>query len=891
MDSIFHHPPPSEDYVSYSLYFPPPSPSPDTNNADTKNDSINDYIKFLQENIVLILSELNQFLNGYIWQKESFRLRIIRVIHFCMVERYLVNVLKMNGLSVTDNDGEFLLIEAAMQIPSWMEPNNTENRIKQNIHHARCHIPRSIAHILYNNPQLIAPAVEAFYTRDPIALKACQKMEKFHPSTSITVTVKFTKTLYAQIVHQNFNPPKPFKLPPRTSNKFPAAELGMKLACGFEILCSDKYYTKLPTRSKDINIEVTWRIFHANLLARDYYRGNLPGSNAYKKLDEIAKEQFLQNKILKISSEEDDDNEMEVIKLPVEQINEILDQPMIPDEVLITNLTEDDESWLKTEEEELNTFDLSDMIDKLEGFINDENAGIEGAEFSDEHYSDGDYDDFDDFDMDDKNNQINFNPSNFLRIMKETLGLTDEEYREMANVKIKQQQNVEEFPTDEDEDDEVDEDELNKPVNINLNLAANVLESFKAQQGLPGPIGNLIRLPYVKPEPLLYTSGTNWEYQPDPSLKQILRRELKNHYENFILGRFDKLNIPLYLFLSGAGTGKSRNANEFHQTAITCLSAQEDEELLTRIKESWVFLVSYETGLALRSDESNPYLSIVTRMLFQLLREKMMFHEIIRTFKPPDALNVVTLIAKHHNRDLKNVTVILVVDGMQQLMENKDDGLKLNSKFYKTLTFVADLAFTIDKEIIWSRSLKMITNTLAEDCGGHGRALETLNDFLAGRNIEECNINTLMNDLRYNLTENLLGISNEGGDPLLRDWEFSDYGEQRALLNPVTLQVKSWQSFESFVASFRCIKSAVIEEDELTTISEVHVGARLNGDIQFKNHNLRLEIAKHHTDTKSKSLTASEFNVDCHNSTIDVRQFKHCIINAPAAPYGDSFLH
>ncbi|CAG8748075.1 5060_t:CDS:2, partial [Funneliformis mosseae] len=97
-------------------------------------------------------------------------------------------------------------------------------------------------------------------------------------------------------------------------------------------------------------------------------------------------------------------------------------------------------------------------------------------------------------------------------------------------------------------------------------------------------------LPYVKPEPLLYTSGSNWEYQPDPSLKQILRRELKNHYENFILGRFDKLNLPIYLFLSGAGTGKSRNANEFHQTAITCLPAQEDEELLTRIKEAWVFL-------------------------------------------------------------------------------------------------------------------------------------------------------------------------------------------------------------------------------------------------------------------------------------------------------------
>ncbi|CAG8673526.1 6678_t:CDS:2, partial [Acaulospora morrowiae] len=75
--------------------------------------------------------------------------------------------------------------------------------------------------------------------------------------------------------------------------------------------------------------------------------------------------------------------------------------------------------------------------------------------------------------------------------------------------------------------------------------------------------------------------------------------------------------------------------------------------------------------------------------------------------------------------------------------------------------------------------------------------------------------------------------------PILRNWQLADYGEQRALIDPMSsLQAKSWQSFEKFVASSRCVKSDVIEEDELTTISEVHAGARLNGDIQFKNHNL-----------------------------------------------------
>ncbi|CAG8593258.1 11021_t:CDS:2, partial [Acaulospora morrowiae] len=110
-------------------------------------------------------------------------------------------------------------------------------------------------------------------------------------------------------------------------------------------------------------------------------------------------------------------------------------------------------------------------------------------------------------------------------------------------------------------------------------------------------------------------------------------------------------------------------------------------------------------------------------------------------------------------------------------------------------------------------------------------------------------------------------LSQQQGDPILRDCEFADYGETKSTL-----------------------EFTVIEEDELVTISDVHAGARLNGDMQFKNHNLQLEIAKHYTDTRSKNITASEWNVDCSNSTVDVRQFKHCIINAPASPYGDSFL-
>ncbi|CAG8527388.1 2869_t:CDS:10 [Acaulospora morrowiae] len=691
MDSVFRHHSPTEDCVFYYLYFPRSS-----------DDSDDRFFEFLQETSALILSELDQFLNGYIWQKEPFGLRIVKndlgpsypflhgrtVFGDCIEdERFIVFLLRQISekypdivISVSDNDGEFLLIEAAMQLPSWLDPSNGENRvnvqaylyssvclsvlsfvnlhinyhyqpqkvfihrnelhiiplmeptdgelqvstekltveraiqlvrddnihtkaddeiqttvfanirgypdvIKQNIHHARCHVPRSIAHLLYHNPQLIAPAVEAFYTRDPIALKACQKMEKFPVSTSINVTVKFTKVLYAQMVGQRFQPPKPFKLPHKTSNEYQAAELGMKLACGFEILCTDKYFAELQTKSDDLDIEKypfdldsSWRAFHANLLSRGYYRGEISGSKLYKQLDDVAKKQFLQNRSQPISTYD----EIKVTSSPVEQINEILSRPLVPDELLTADKTQDDDSWLNVDpkqledlleatkghmgymnyekskegnsDDELNVFDLTNMIDKLESFMDDEVAGIEGAEFNDEHDSD---EDFEDFGINGNNDQIQFEPTEFLRIMRQTLGITDEEYRELANAKIKlQQDELEQYAKDQsqytttgasqsakiteltdddmetyfealdselssskvyesfvrspgqilgdsetdlgddlnvknDENNDSDE-ELNKPVDINLNLAKNILESFKSQEGLPGPVGNML---------------------------------------------------------------------------------------------------------------------------------------------------------------------------------------------------------------------------------------------------------------------------------------------------------------------------------------------------------------------------------------------------------------
>ncbi|KAK6293682.1 hypothetical protein J4Q44_G00360080 [Coregonus suidteri] len=93
-------------------------------------------------------------------------------------------------------------------------------KIQANLHHAHCFLPAGIATVLAQRPDLVAPAVSSFYLRDPVT---------------------FTRCLYAQIQQQHFTPDRRsgFTLPARSHPLYRAQELGMKLAHGFEILCSN----------------------------------------------------------------------------------------------------------------------------------------------------------------------------------------------------------------------------------------------------------------------------------------------------------------------------------------------------------------------------------------------------------------------------------------------------------------------------------------------------------------------------------------------------------------------------------------------------------------------------------------------------------------------------
>lgn len=114
--------------------------------------------------------------------------------------------------------------------------------ISKSQHSALLSVPRRLAYLLHRNPAYVAPAVEAFYLRDPIAVKPLATKDtatlRFAPEDFVTMSIRFPKVGYAQLVSQDFPPPPAWVgITPHIHEK--SVLLGMKLSCGFEMMLRD----------------------------------------------------------------------------------------------------------------------------------------------------------------------------------------------------------------------------------------------------------------------------------------------------------------------------------------------------------------------------------------------------------------------------------------------------------------------------------------------------------------------------------------------------------------------------------------------------------------------------------------------------------------------------
>lgn len=480
-------------------------------------------------------------------------------------------------IKVTDNDGEFLLIEASGSLPAWLEPDVAENRvwinngqlkiikpasdarsakrteekisasdargiileepkrlmhsslmeeeafyrlrnypsqIKANMHHAIAKVPRTVAFLLKSSPAYIAPAVEAFYLRDPIALKRLNAESESSslpilPTDLVNVSVRFPKVAYAQLKSQDFSAPPALQSMTAKSTDLAesaAAETGMKVTCGFEMLLTDStHQDKGPVREMQ-------------LLLEDLESGEetLPSDEDIAKWDK----------------KQDDEQWLDIDFNDLEQ--ELAGKAKA-------------ESGKKREFGDKSAHEnLQRIVKQFEDFMNDEKAGVDGAGMfdDDDDLDDDDDNDDDEIDSDDEDKNASFGEDEFSKLMQEMMGMPPEVMSELMKGKLGPEAAMSEAgrlakersqPTDADatgadsdeefeahmkqieaelrnggalslseppgqaravkdgdgsdlSDDDLDDND------IDANLVKNLLESFKAQAGGAGPSGNLMGL-------------------------------------------------------------------------------------------------------------------------------------------------------------------------------------------------------------------------------------------------------------------------------------------------------------------------------------------------------------------------------------------------------------
>lgn len=414
-----------------------------------------------------------------------------------------------------------LLHSSLIEAEAFFRVQKFPGQIAENHHHSMIMVPRKLAYILNHQADYISPAVEAFYLRDPISLRPLQTSDKsklfFPPEDMVTVSVKFTKVGFAQIRSQQFSFPVSWQGHWSIENHIKSnerVEIGMKLTCGFEMMLSDPH-----------NMDNS-SVREINLLLDDLVTGqdDLP-SNA---------------EISSWGNREDNDSWLDV---DFEQLENELRGKSSKDQARTAYGFGD-----RTAQE-----NLRKIVARFEDFLNDEGAGFDGAEFDTMDGEDGDSSEkttSDETDSDEEDKEISFDEEQFNQMMREMMGIPANEAGN-ANPQSSSEDGSDEAHASGstakgvEDDDEISIQEMMKAmemeltgagviqkvsapnlhdpllqnqshsselqeseiprlspvhegdtddVDIDYNLAKNLLESFKGQQGAAGPGGNLLGL-------------------------------------------------------------------------------------------------------------------------------------------------------------------------------------------------------------------------------------------------------------------------------------------------------------------------------------------------------------------------------------------------------------
>lgn len=216
---------------------------------------------------------------------------------------------------------------------------------EERYHKATVYLPASAALILKKSPSLIAAAVRAFCHRDPIDLKACRAMKHFPPEIRIYTEITFTRCVFAMLAHTKYNPDRRtgWSLPAQNHETFKAHDLGMKIACGLEIL------TSRANPENAIENDKNWHLFLNRLKEKGYFGDNIEHSKGYVQQLQNAKEYY---KIFADTRPTNVENAAQDILTRLNDIDIDLDSLNV-DELQVYNPNDDNEDWLNISSDDL----------------------------------------------------------------------------------------------------------------------------------------------------------------------------------------------------------------------------------------------------------------------------------------------------------------------------------------------------------------------------------------------------------------------------------------------------------------------------------------------------------------------------------------------------------
>ncbi|XP_011862629.1 PREDICTED: protein SGT1 homolog ecdysoneless [Vollenhovia emeryi] len=477
---------------------------------------------------------------------------------------------------VVDSDGEFLLIEAANVLPLWASPETCQDRvfihngdihvirergtsfpnllnningkphiskmsekvqlalqkrvgvypdeIQKRRHKTRAYLPEKAASILRLEPRFIAPVIRTICHSDPLERKVCRAMRYFPPEQRTMVNVKMTKCLYAMATHCRYtgDPRTGWNIPPATCSKYNAHVLGVKIACGLEMLVARANEERrkrigeqsdVPDDADKLKLnEPAFNAYLARLEANGYFRDLLEGSQERDTLLSTAREYFLKHATLfdNLTSlcESDPQKVLEAWEniqtndIEMHAQDEIMLSPADTDSWLNVNPTQLEaylnQQWGNVKDKKLDQEPLS-LREKVQSFLN-QTSDVDGVHFLGEQSMDNDMQDTEDgaridFDADVFDSTLRGildlvvpgGEGEFEGSSEGSLGGDDEDkggdmdkYMRLLDSQLQSQMVKDENSVADDDNNSTD------PVEASLR------ESIEAEAGGSGPAGNII---------------------------------------------------------------------------------------------------------------------------------------------------------------------------------------------------------------------------------------------------------------------------------------------------------------------------------------------------------------------------------------------------------------